>query len=204
MRRPADVLRKSETRAAAWEAIRSFKGFPFKLKDIAIRCDLEQSTIRGYVRGLEAAGYLRRVVKGGIGMPASWTLVEDPGIEPPRVRDDGTAVTQGRGREQMWRSMRILKEFDARDLAAAASTEARAISVEDARNYIYYLHRAGYLVITVDAHHRGMSGFTRYRFIQARYTGPMAPMVQRVKRVFDPNVGKIVWGCGHGGDNDRE
>ncbi len=198
MRRPADTLKRGETRSAVWETIRGFKGFPpFTLKDIAVRCDLDLSTIRGYVRGLESAEYLRRVVKGGIGKAVAWTLVEDPGVDPPRVRDDGTEVTQGRGREQMWRSMRILKEFDARDLAAAASTEAYSVSVADARSYLYYLLKAGY--ISVARAHNPAGGLARYRFIPSMHTGPLAPMVQRVKRVYDPNLGKVVWGCGHDG-----
>ena len=198
MRKPVDALTFKETRSAVWETIRGFKGFPFTLKDIAVRCDLDLSTIRGYVRGLESAGYLRRVVNGGIiGKAVVWTLVEDPGVDPPRVRDDGTEVTQGRRREQMWRSMRILKAFDARDLAAAASTEAHAVNVEDAKTYLFYLHRAGYL--TISQTHKQTGGLTRYRFISSMHTGPLAPMVQRVKRVYDPNLGKVVWGCGHDG-----
>ena len=32
----------------------------------------------------------------------------------------------------------------------------------------------------------------------SRYTGPLAPQVQRIKQVYDPNTRTVVWGGSDG------
>jgi hypothetical protein len=118
-------------------------------------------------------------------------LLKDVGVDAPRVRKNGEQVTQGLNREQMWRTMRILNSFNATELGVTASTEDVQIIVNDAKDYIGHLHKAGYLVQTALANNGG--GLARYRLFPTMNTGPRPPMVQRVKHVFDPNLNKIVW-----------
>lgn len=104
----------------------------------------------------------------------------------------------------MWRTMRILKEFSAKDLAIQASTETVKVAEGEAKTYVHYLHKAGYLVI-VSPHRSGNRSMTgklaRYRLIISKFSGPKPPVIQRIKQVFDPNAGKVVW---KGGTDDAE
>lgn len=184
--------RRPEGRQVIWEAIRRLKRFT--VADVERATRLNDATIRTYLHGLHAAGYLHKpdeTVDVGGSIPAQvWELVRDVGIEAPRVRKDGTPVTQGRGREQLWRTMRIINDFNCRELAVQASTEIHPVAESEAAYYCQYLHRAGYLVCTAEG---GPNTPARYRLLPSRYTGPQAPQIQRIRQVWDPNTEQIVW-----------
>lgn len=178
-------------REAIWASIRSRK--TFTILDIEHDTRIKEETIRTYVTGLQRAGYLeltRRPKVKGKYPPGTWRLINDIGVEPPQVTKSGKHVTQGTGREQMWRTMKMLTDFDKHDLAIHASTEAHPVSVNEALFYLQYLHRAGYLAITRPSK-PGTSA--RYRLLASKNTGPRAPMIQRVRQVFDPNTGEVVY-----------
>jgi len=185
-------------REALWAEIRRRKRFT--VSDLAAKTSIAPGTIRTYVLGLERAGYLERAeddsAKKRITYVANqflalkYRLVRDTGAEAPRVRKNGEVVTQGLAREAMWRTMRILREFSWVDLANIASTEAVKVHREDARKYCQLLRLAGYLVTAVPG---GPGKPERYRFVVSRYSGPRAPMLQRVRQVFDPNLKQVVW-----------
>jgi FAD/FMN-containing dehydrogenase len=194
-RKPVNTLRRGESRDAIWAAIRQLS--EFTVRDIWLETQLSKASIQDYLQGLSAAGYLRvagtRTADYG-SRAHVYQLMRDVGIEAPRVRRDGTEVTQGRGREQMWRTMRILGEFSSRDLAVNASTETCVIAEKEAKDYCYYLHLAGYLAVSRPGKGTGKGGvLTRYRFLAARYSGPKPPMIQRIKAVYDPNRSEVVW-----------
>lgn len=96
----------------------------------------------------------------------------------------------GAAQEQMWRTMKILSDFTFRDLAISASTEAVMVNEEAARDYLGALSAAGYLITVQKG---GPNRPARYRFNRARNTGPKAPMIQRLKTVFDTNTRQVVW-----------
>lgn len=187
---------RPEGRDVIWAAIRKLRTFSTLELEGATR--VKEATIRTYVMGLERAGYLLRIDSAPGRVPgaysaARWELVHDVGVEAPRVTREGKPVTQGSAREQMWRTMRILGTFTYRDLAIQASTESTSVDEEDAKSYCRYLKHAGYLQLV----QRGAPGrLNVYRFINARYSGPRPPMVQRVRQVFDPNLNQVVWTAG--------
>lgn len=203
-RKPVDLIAaaaRPEGRQVIWGAIRNLRSFTVSKIEDSTR--INEGTIRTYVRGLERAGYLRKVdfacvhtpIPGSF-RPVVYELIKDCGVDAPRVTVNGEQVTQGRAREQMWRTMRVLRDFTWRDLAVQASTEEQAIDPEDARSYIKYLHAAGYLVCMRPAkpgNKPGAGTLAQYRLLPSKYTGPQPPMIQRVKQVFDPNLGRVVW-----------
>jgi hypothetical protein len=200
--KPIDKRHPLETRDAVWEAIRKAKGY-FTARDIykETRCSLY--SVKEYLTALLNAGYLNVFDAEAAGQAADtskrYLLSRDCGVEAPRVRKDGTELTQGRSREQMWQIMRALGEFSALELAVNATTEQVAVAETEAKNYIYHLHKAGYLVMVKDGKPGGRSRsgeLSRYRLIPSRYSGPKPPMVQRVKQVYDPNLKKVVWSSG--------
>lgn len=181
----------SSDRQAIWEAIRRVgKDSYFGIPDVrgALHGPTPLGKIREYMKCLEAGGYVACIYNDA--PPHVYQLLRDIGVDAPRLRRDGTEVTQGLGREQLWRAIKILGQFDAHDLVQFSDT----VKLSEAREYARYLHKASYLVRIQKANTRG--GLARYRLIPGRYTGPKPPMIQRTKQVFDPNLGKVVWPVG--------
>jgi len=208
--KPVHQRRQDETRDAIWAAIRRFgrNNETFSVRDIANVTRLGIDTIRDYLTGLTAAGYLESAgtvyIPGSRKQAATFRLVRDCGVDAPRVRKDGSEIIQGRGRENMWLTIPILQEFSARELAFSASTEAHRVAESEAECYCSYLARAGYIAVVVPGKpgSKTTAGTTtRYRHRPSKYTGPRPPMIQRVKQVYDPNIRKVVW---TGGVDDAE
>lgn len=185
-RKPVDQRNPLQSREAIWQAIRALKDFSPKEVRMETRCSAGQ--VDDYLKALLAAGLIERLE----GERGRYLLIKDPGAVAPRLRRDGSEVTLGRGREQMWRAMRVLGNFGVRDLVVHATTEEHAVADSEAAHYCQFLAQAGYLK-------RQGSG---YLFLRSRYSGPRPPMIQRVKQVFDPNLGKVVWS--QGGEHDAD
>lgn len=127
---------------------------------------------------------------------ALYYLVKDCGVEAPRLTAEGKPVTAGIGREQMWKAMKALQIFDFRELQLAATTIDHKIAEEEAKTYIAFLWRAGYLALRNPAKPGGRNRVgvpARYSFVKSRNTGPRAPLVARDKSVMDQNTGEVVW-----------
>lgn len=181
--KPMDKRKGLDTRQAVWDAIRDKR--TFTVRELREETLLGMDTVRDYVKGLEAAGYIIGCLDPtDLGKPAMWMLVNDIGIEAPRVRKDGTPVTQGQGRENMWNAMRIIRTFTARELAVAARTPDCFVKESTAADYAKHLCHAGYLSKRPDG---------CYVMLPTAYTGPKAPMIQRTKQVWDPNQCKVRW-----------
>jgi len=190
-RKPIDQQQPSECRKAVWDEIRDCGGKPFSVPDIAKCVRLEVSTVRDYLTGLERAGYLEiHTLRKGLFGGNIYILVKDVGHDAPRVRKNGTPVTMGQGRRQMWNAMRILKDFSATDLAFNASIDDHKVAESEALTYCQILCKAGYLV--------GRTG-QRYRLLPSMWTGPHPPQIQRTKQVYDPNLKRVVWSKVEGG-----
>lgn len=187
-RRPVDEIAKSrdaEGRQVIWGAIRAQNGAEFVMGDLFSETWISRHTIRSYLNSLAAGGILLKTENAdrvGRRDAVTWRLVQDEGYYAPRLNRKGNRVTQGLGTEQMWRVMRIMKEFTPAALAMHATTEHVGVSVVTAKSYCSMLLSCGYLTCIQKANaHRQAT----YRLV--RNTGPLAPQIQRVKQVFDPN-----------------
>lgn len=181
-RKPADQA--SSPRDLIWAAIRARQSSPFTVADLTDSTSAHPKTIRDYCKGLVAAGYLQ-AQPALAGQLASWILIKDSGVETPRIRPDGSAVTQGVVNEQLWRGMVIMAEFSYLDLIQTATVP---IPVETAKGYCKMLLATGYLRVLVKAE-PSVGRIARYRLV--RNKGPKPPQIQRVKRVFDPNSREV-------------
>jgi len=195
-RKPVHLVmtaKKPGGRQAIWEEIRRQR--VFTVRDVADACKAHEKSVQDYVDCLVASGHLESVDCSESHGCVVRCLVKDAGVEAPRVRADGSAVTQGLPREQMWRTMRAKSthDFDYRDLALWSSTDDVPVAESDAQDYLRNLVKAGYLIRVAAAKTGKGAHLARYRFDQRRNTGPKPPMVQRMKTVFDPNERKIVW-----------
>jgi hypothetical protein len=180
-----------------WADIRANRA-KFSAACIEHRTKLSLGTIRNYVKRLQAHGFivaLEDQPRGGGGW-YRWTtykLVRDVGVEAPRLQPDGSLSTAGSAIDRLWRSMRILREFSAIELAAAATTDTHSMSIAYARIYVRALHRARVLRMTSPSGHGPGAAAARFQLVPAMNTGPKALMLQRGGAVFDPNLMRSVW-----------
>ena len=183
-------------RQLIWDAIRhqhlddgiiTMQGIRIALKR---HPELSESRISDYLRSLIAGGFLvRRNPDAPPATTAIYFLQRDVGVEAPRVRRDGT-LPPPPGREQLWRTLKIIGAFTGQELADAASTPQVPVAKATADEYIKMLSRAGYLQTVVEPS-PGVPG--RYRLVPSHWTGPMAPMIRRTKELYDPNTGAVVY-----------
>lgn len=181
------------SRQAIWQAIRN-QPERFNLSDLERATRINRATIRSYVEALRAGGFVHAEPAEKFA-PVLFRLVRNIGHEAPRLRADGKPVTQGASREQMWRTMKIAMQFTAADLAVQASLPGSVVSEVDAKDYCRRLAAAGYLAVMVKGRpgSKASAVASVYRFVRSRDTGPLPPMVQRLKSVFDPNLNQVVW-----------
>lgn len=178
-------------RQRIWEKIRQVKRFTVRELRGELPGDIPVTTVRSAVLAWEAGGYLKRrsILEAGARGGEVFDLARDAGIEAPRVRKDGTAVTQGQGNEALWGAMEALGAFNLRVLARMAG-----VPLSTAKTYCAYLHKAGYLVVERKGKGSGKGGISStYRLLRSKVSGPRPPMITRLKTVYDPNTGKIVW-----------
>ena len=192
-------------RDAIWAVVRRFaqhglflasgrQTFEFSVGDVrdALPVATSADKIRRYLGALTKAGYLERIDGG----PITYTLVNDVGVDAPRVRADGRPVTRGDGQTRVWRALHIGRGYiTAVALAAQVSTPEAPVSVRSVETYLRKLHQAGYL--------QKQAGWDlSYRLIPARYSGPRAPIIRRNKQVFDTNSGRVAWPTNEGQNDD--
>lgn len=147
-----------------------------------------------YLDALTAAGIVCRYpssdASAGRFAPYLYVLERDPGVDAPRLRRDGTPIVFGLAREQLWRSIRILREFNVRELTVVATTPAAPVSEANATRYVLTLRRAGYLCCVRPS---APGRLARYRLLLTHNTGPHPPIVQTNGCLYDPNLGRMVW-----------
>lgn len=203
-RKPAllELVGGKSRRQRVWEAILSlsadeerFDHPHFTANDLSRKAKVESEPVRYLLKGFVAAGYLAIVdgsPNGGRGVKNRYRLDKSNGVEAPRVRPDGSEITQGRGTEALWAAMTVLDSFTS-DLVA----EIAQVRPNTARAYCTALARASYLVPLVHGKGIGRGGRASvYCVARDHLLKPRAPMITRLKAVYDPNVHRIVWAEG--------
>ncbi|MEO5332133.1 MAG: hypothetical protein H7839_08930 [Magnetococcus sp. YQC-5] len=189
-RKPAHIEAQLRVRVprgyqGVWEIIRGIpREYAFSVAEVVEYSNSSLSVIQQYIRSLELAGYLERAGKndqGGI----LFRCAKPFGKVAPRLRRDGTPAQEtGRGQENMWRTIKMLKHFSPAEVAVHASTEETQVSVRAAESYLKHLVHAGYIK-------RERGDQVRYRMAPSGDTGPLAPQVMRTKFIFDPNLKEV-------------
>jgi hypothetical protein len=200
MRRPARLERAGALtpRDRIWAAIRDFGiGHVFSVAEIMLLSEQRADTVLPYLNSLAKGGYAEAANKRPTNRPRrefQWfSLVRDVGVDAPRIDANGKLVTQGCGRDQMWKAVRTIKgEFGARELALAASTEDHPVAYEESKIYARALANGGYLTVTRESK-GGKHQERLFRFNKSRNTGPRAPIITRDKEVMDANNGTVVY-----------
>lgn len=182
-------------RQRVWEAIRGLAGAgnegAFSADDLSRASKVEMQGVRDYVISLAAAGVLKMVGLdvGARRVKKVYVLARDNGVEAPRVRRDGSPVQYGQASQAMWAALTALDAFTGQMLAEIAKVKPCT-----ALNYSAALARAGYLEVVRPGKGAGVGSMaTVWRCARAHRQKPLAPMVTRLKAVYDPNVLAIVW-----------
>lgn len=185
-------------RQMIWEAIRA-RTEDWTRYQIARAADVEDNTVNTYMQALLKAGIVEKVSEvriSNVATEVTYRLARDEGLEAPRLRRDGSRVTQGLAQEQMWRTLRLLQaDTNARELAAHAATNEVPVTESAAQHYLTALNAAGYLKCTRPGKGLGRAGrglLARYRLAPICNTGPRPPMICRTKVLYDPNLGEVV------------
>lgn len=179
-------------RQRVWERIRLLgKGVAFDILDISHGGECT-TTVREYVLSLEAGKFITAVKRPKqikLGDRVTWILVNDVGVDAPRIDRNGQPIKMGMAQQQMWQTLRRNPgDINARELSSYASTSEVEVHERAANLYLRALRIAGYLEATTEG---GPGRLARYRLVTN--TGPKAPMIQRTKAIYDPNLDEITW-----------
>lgn len=179
-------------RQRIWDLIRTTNEHGFDIADVAPG-DINKKSVRDYLTGLTNAGYLECIDDDIPGKTPrkrlTYLLIKDSGLEAPRVTKQGDKVTQGQGNEALWGAMQALGSFNTRVLAEMAGVVESTV-----KSYCKMLSCAGYLTVDKKGKGVGSGGIgAQYRLLTSKVNGPRAPMITRLKAVYDPNVHEIVW-----------
>lgn len=175
-------------RQRIWEVIRKNRN-NFNLRKLERETSLPEDTIKTYLKSLLAGGFIESGYTEALPRFGRCSLIKDIGIDAPRLKRDGSPVTDGLCRQAAWQTMRMLKRsFTPEDVAELASTSFMSVTVANVKDYLKQLRKAGYLTVTLGAQKKNI-----YLLNPSHDTGPRAPMVQRTKRVYDPNLDKVMW-----------
>lgn len=188
---------------AVWQKVLETKGEPFSFRDIYENMNCTRDVVKICLRDLVDLGYLE--VIGTSQRPKcnygfKYKLVKTADQRPVKSTLDNKEKPKSyMGRDQMWRSMKMLSIFTSVDLSIAASTNFKKVSHGYAKNYIRALLKAGYLkIINKPNASQGINPV--YRLLPGKNTGPLSPIVKRNLSVFDPNLKQIVWEKESGGE----
>lgn len=179
---------------AMWSHILSFGDRKFTIIDIEKLTSAHRDSVRDYVKRLVRAGYVEQ--KDEKRDKAILYRLVKRRKQAPRLRRNGEEVPRSSARDNMWRTIKMLNVFTAKDLAVSASTKTQQISLSYAKNYIVFLNHAGYLKTLKS--NKGRSSMAQYKLLPGKNTGPKAPLIQRNKSVYDPNIEQVVWRQGQG------
>ncbi|PPR15470.1 MAG: hypothetical protein CFH43_00905 [Proteobacteria bacterium] len=172
------------SRDKIWTTIRSLK--EFTCKDVMFKCGIERKTVEDYVKRLERGGFVQTVSEKVVNNNLSQRkiiLIKDRGVEPPRLRKDGTEMPTPTT-QKIWQAIKALRDFSIDEILMTVDGTTR----ETVSSYVKLLTRAEYLK------RKGLSNSNaRYCVVSMRKMGAKAPKVLKIKQVYDPNIDQIVW-----------
>lgn len=166
----------------AWEAMTVLKTFRLSQVNAALQ-HTNMDSLKAFAKRLEG----KRIVRRTKDYDEDFFTVIKPKAKP-FDKTKSRAVQANSGRQKMWQSMRILRDFEVAQVAATAE-----VTVNSAQSYISLLKKAGYLMVAKQAPRTGTAiaragEDTIYRLL--RDTGPTRP-IPRANGVFDANQRRL-------------
>lgn len=181
-----------EPRQRIWDEIRVL-GEGFTMHDITRRSCQMPADVRNYLNALAQAKIISVLEPNKLPIRVVWRLVQDEGVDYPRLNAKGERTTAHLAIENVWRTLRILgNDLTVHELHAAICVGEAKINLRRLRDYLNALATAGYLVRTQSP--KPKAGDT-FRLIPSRYTGPKPPVVHEMQslQVYDPNLERVAF-----------
>ncbi|RWO83970.1 MAG: hypothetical protein EOS18_03750 [Mesorhizobium sp.] len=151
-------------------------------KQVADRTNVSRNIVNDYLRRLSIGGFteiVEQTTTGRMGRnvrPAIvYRLLKRP-TRAPRLRRDGSLIAET-AKEQLWRAIRMAKEFNALDLPQLCASDVKPAT---AKSYVYALAACGVLV----------GKWPNYRL--RLNVGSAAPKILTTRFVFDPNKNVVL------------
>lgn len=171
-----DIARTAQAKFTVHEVRRQVKG------------EITSGRVRAWLDKWQAAGYVVRTVDNSKHPPTYlYEVINDCGQQPPQVDNQGRFKKQST-QDIVWRTVRILKNFNARQIIASANDGETTLNEKAVRYYLFHLHDAGYITCLNADDNQTLA---QYRLTVN--TGPKAPEVQRGKKIYDGNLGMVVY-----------
>ncbi|EFO33252.1 conserved hypothetical protein [Roseibium sp. TrichSKD4] len=181
-----------------WSVIRELgkNGAHFTKREIGLRSnDRNDRAIGDFLKRLLAANFVEVVDQitapfphGGYHTHNVYRLLKRPSVTPI-INRDGTRGTQGLAQRNLWRTIRILSQFDLQELALLSSTPEIEVPRSTAKKYVSFLSDAGYLQIM----RKGRGSIAQiWRLKASMNTGPKPPKILSTKVVYDANLKKVM------------
>jgi hypothetical protein len=155
----------------------------FGVEDVMTGAGVAQATASRYARAWCRAGLATVVGKKAGFQRYAITRFARGLVRAQKARSQMVGREGAEAEDQLWRGMRMMREFSPIDLAACCDR----VSEDDARGYCLTLLEAGYLRISRKEEPGLRSGY--YRLI--RDTGPKPPRECLVRTVYDENIGEF-------------
>lgn len=174
---------KTPLEQIAWSAAQRLVEFDYRA--LSEEAQVGYETVGTWVRRWQRQGKVEALGKGE-GQTLRYRLIGAEAL--PRIPATRGSAQTAPG--NMWRTMRAMRTaFTPTDIAAHSTTDAVAVSHDDARGFCQMLTRAGYLRVVRKALPPRREAI--YRLI--RNTGPRPPRERRVRAVWDDNLGEYVY-----------
>lgn len=154
----------------------------FRHEDIMQAIGVVRSTAQKWIYQWERAGHIRVVRLEH--KKRFYRVAEQQAETPPKYRTDMSAIKSQTVHGNIWRSMRMMRQFSPTDLAIHSTTDVVDVSDQAAKEYCRMLTRAGYLRV-ID---KALPGRREARYRLVKNTGPRPPREKRVRAVFDENL----------------
>ncbi len=160
----------------------------FSLDEVYNQTNAPKPTIKEFFTRIIKAGFINvvRSEHDGPIIKRNYYRIAKRSRFAPKVRKDGTICPPTK-RDVLWRTMRMNKRFTPKELVIWASLPETEIKLNDAKDYIKNLYKAGYLKTVGKT-----AGNVSPTYLLVKDTGPLPPKIQRVKQVYDQNLKQVV------------
>lgn len=184
---PKQPIRNIEEQV--WDIARkSDKGLSVRDVRRQVIGEISYYRVKAWLDKWQTAGYVARTADTTT-YPTVYLyeVINDCGQQPPKV--DGKGVPKKpSANEIIWRTTRILKSFNARQIIASANDGDTTLNERAISQYLLSLYDAGYITWTNADDTQSLA-----QYVLSVNTGPKAPEIQRGKKVYDGNLGIVVY-----------
>lgn len=184
---PKQAIRNVEEQV--WDIVRrSEKGLSVRDVRRQVVGEISYYRVKAWLDKWKAAGYVARTADTST-YPTVYLyeVIHDCGQQPPKVDGKGIAKKPS-ANEVIWRTARILKSFNARQIIASANDGDTTLNERAISQYLLSLYDAGYITWTNTDDTQSLA-----QYLLTVNTGPKAPEIRRGKKVYDGNLGMIVY-----------